>query len=599
VRFPSLTLVLTAFGAAVRRFPWSVAAALMAMVSGILLVDSHRDHDPLIQWLAAGSLGLALLTGLTVTGERRSRPSALLLPLIGVAALAAVIALWPGWTDPVKLRRYLQLSLGFHLIAAWLPYAGRGEANGFWQYNRHLFLRFLLGGLYSAVLYLGLSVALLALDKLFGIHIDENHYLRLWIVIAFGFQTLFFLGGLPVSFADLDADTRYPTGLKVFSQFILLPIVVLYLVILTGYMAKIAVTRVWPSGWIGYMVSSVAAVGILSLLLVHPVQERAENRWVKSYGRWFYIALFPSIVMLLLAVWKRVHQYGITENRYFLVVLSLWLAGIAIYYMLSRAKRIQVIPMTLCALAFLTAFGPWGAYSVSARSQIHRLVQLLDESGMLAGGAVQPPPEPLTLEQRRDLSGVVRYLVETHGRDAVTERLDWPAIAVGDTAAAGSNPVADARALLAAAGVEYANPWDGRNDRFFHLYPAPEPQAIDVSGYDYAVRVESALPVTVEVASHRLEFALAPDAPALIIRKDAVESLRLSLDPVLARAREERANGGDPGGGRDEPLLITGEGGSLRVLARILGADGEFMDEDAVIRSLRAEFYLRLESSPE
>ena len=86
-----------------------------------------------------------------------------------------------------------------------------------------------------------------------------------------------------------------------------------------------------PSGWIGYLVSSVAALGILSLLLVHPIKERKENGWIRTYGRWFYLALVPSIVMLLLAIWQRIAQYGITEKRYFLIVLSLWLAGMRIH----------------------------------------------------------------------------------------------------------------------------------------------------------------------------------------------------------------------------------------------------------------------------
>ena len=43
----------------------------------------------------------------------------------------------------------------------------------------------------------------------------------------------------------------------------------------------------------------------------------------------------------------------------------------------SRTKSIKVIPATLCILAFVTAFGPWGAYSLSLRSQTARLGGML------------------------------------------------------------------------------------------------------------------------------------------------------------------------------------------------------------------------------
>jgi hypothetical protein len=594
MRFPSLNLVLAATAAVARRFPWPVAAAAVSTVSGLLLIDSGIEDKPVLRWMAAGTLGLALLTGLTLAGERRSPRVALWLPLAGVAVLAAVFWLWPRWSEPVQLRRYFQLSLGFHFLVAWLPYAGRAEANGFWQYNRRLFLRFLLGALYSAVLFVGLSIALVALDKLLGADVDEDVYFRLWMVIAFSFQTLFFLGGLPSSFPALESDTRHPTGLKVFSQFILLPIVVLYLAILTCYMAKIGITQVWPSGWIGYLVSSVAAVGILSLLLVHPVQERAENRWVKTYGRWFYIALFPSIVMLLLAVWKRIGQYGVTENRYFLVVLSLWLTGIAVYFTVSRVKSIKIIPLSLCSLAFLTCFGPWGAYAVSARSQLGRLESLLARSGMLDAGAVHPRGEPVAFEDRREISAALDYLLRTHGRSAVDRRLHWPAPA-DTTPPLGGN---QARVLLAAVDLEYVERWAGRDQRYFHLYPGHPPRAVAVSGYDYAVRADSGLPFRVAIGARELEFSLAQAPPAILIREDALELARISLGPVIALA-ENRRDESPPGGPQVEPLLLTAEGNGLRVQARILNVNGEFEGDTGRIRSLQADFHLSLEPPPE
>jgi hypothetical protein len=51
-------------------------------------------------------------------------------------------------------------------------------------------------------------------------------------------------------------------GLKVFAQYLLVPIVIRHLVILTAYLVKVLITWDWPSGWIGWLVSGVAAVGI-------------------------------------------------------------------------------------------------------------------------------------------------------------------------------------------------------------------------------------------------------------------------------------------------------------------------------------------------
>ena len=128
----------------------------------------------------------------------------------------------------------------------------------------------------------------------------------------------------------------------------------------------------------------------------------------------------PSIVMLWMALWKRVAEYGITEPRYFPIVFSIWLAAIALYYTTSRSRNIKVIPASLCALALLTFAGPWGAYAVSRASQVNRLQGLLTRNDLL---------ETATFAQRRTTSrsptsvrsgSGFRYLLETHGRASVS-----------------------------------------------------------------------------------------------------------------------------------------------------------------------------------
>ena len=133
--------------------------------------------------------------------------------------------------------------------------------------------RVAVGGLCS-----GAAIALAALDKLFGVDVPGTGYLRLWFTFGFVFNTWFFLGGVPRDFAALEASRDYPAGIKAFTQYVLLPIVAVYLVILTAYLVKVLPTWNWPSGWIGWLVSSVAAAGILSLRLVHPAATAAADR---------------------------------------------------------------------------------------------------------------------------------------------------------------------------------------------------------------------------------------------------------------------------------------------------------------------------------
>src|SRR5439155_11429529 len=156
-----------------RRFPLVLAAGVITAIAGILLVDSHGEEAPLVRLLAAASLGLPLNFGLAVLAERRARTPATywLIAASGIVILLAFWYAWPRWTETMQAIRYVQLSAAAHLFVAVAPFTGfrGGEPNAFWQYNRILFLRFLTAALYAAVLWIGLSGALLALDQLLGV----------------------------------------------------------------------------------------------------------------------------------------------------------------------------------------------------------------------------------------------------------------------------------------------------------------------------------------------------------------------------------------------------------------------------------------------
>ena len=470
------------------RFPFVLLAGLTCAVFGVQAVEDSGD-DTWMRPLLSATIGLPLLFALTISAERRRWTPAWRAGA-GLLGIALVIGFWwgtRGWSDMQMAARYVQINLASHLLASFLPFVGAGTMNGFWQYNRSLFLRFLLAGLYAAVLFAGLALALLAIDNLLGIDVSDESYGRLWMLLAFVFQPWLFLAGVPADLEALDRLEEYPAGLKVFTQFVLIPLVSVYLMILTAYLVRILVTQTWPSGWIGWLVSGVAAVGTLALLLVHPIRERADSRWVDAYGRWFYVALLPSIAMLLMAIWQRIDQYSFTENRYFLLVGSVWLAGIALYYGVTGSRNIRVIPLTLCVVTLLTFAGPWSAYAVSSRSQIGRLRAILRSNEMLADGQLQRPPAQVSVEDRRELSAILRYLIDTHGQQTLAriDRTLADTTAAGESLAAAEDTDHEAAArAMRRLGLAYVNRREGgAGGQFFHL-AEPGGPAVDVTGFE-------------------------------------------------------------------------------------------------------------------
>lgn len=551
MKLPSIEAVVAGARAAAVRFPMVVVAAAVATVAGFIVAGNGTGESFELRLMFTALLGLPLFLAIRLWGERRSwrRRSVAAADLIGLAGLGAFLAAWPIWSETVAFTRWFQLAVGLHLLVAVLPYLLVDEFNGFWQYNRSLLLRFLTAALFSLVLFLGLSVALLAVDNLLGLEVADESYARLWFLLAFLFNTWYFLAGVPDDFERLERSRDYPGLLKVFAQYILVPIVALYLVILTIYLVKILVTREWPSGWIGYLVSSVSVLGILALLLVHPVRDREENRWINTYARWFFLALIPSIAMLLMAVWKRIDQYGVTERRYFLVVLAVWLAAAATYYTVTRSKNIKLIPATLCAIAFLTFLGPWSAYSVSRASQVDRLAGLLETHEILVEGSVRPTSGAIPFEDRREVSAILRYLIETHGTESLQPWFGEPLAridTIGGTAPADGRGRVDERARLLAdhLGVAYVSRYQVPEAGHFNFFAQAEDRALTVSGFEHAYPDADLTGDTITAAGDTLQLVHdAANGVTRLMRGDLVLG-EVDFEALLERIREHRGGTG-------------------------------------------------------
>lgn len=486
MRFPSIDLLAARARDVIRRFPWTLLAAFAAAACAVLATADGADEDLWARITFVAALGIpgSLAIALWRTGDPARGPRAAGRVLAAQLALVLLLVLfgfaWPGLQEKHHAIRYFQLSAALHLAVAFVPYLGAPESVGFWQYNRRLFLGFLKAVVFSGVLFAGLAVALAALDKLFGFDVEPEAYLRTWIVIAFVVNTWIFLASIPEDLPALAADMEYPKALKIFSQYILTPLVFIYLVILLAYLVKTVIGTEWPAGWIGWLVTSVAVTGLLGFLLVHPLRADPEEGWIRMYARWLFIGLIPAALMLLTAFWKRILPYGLTELRLLGFVLGLWLLGTAILFTVRGNASIRVIPVSLAFILLLTVYGPLGLTPVSLRSQRDRLANLV-------GPAATDPAAA------REASAALRFLMEHDARHEIARAIgrDLPDIGLDSLSRRGESRDSAATRILALAGVAYVPEYFRASETgWFHVNADPE-WATDVAGYAWMVNVWS------------------------------------------------------------------------------------------------------------
>lgn len=408
-----------------KRFPFAILLAFVGTFSGIwyagLSFSDQSDLEWLFDLIMISFLGISFLVGIKVYSESRD--------LDGIKAVSAgilgIILLALYYTIPADYissgvneygYRFFLLALITHLAVSFAPFIHNKNVEGFWEYNKTLFLNILTSALYSAVLFAGLSIALLSIDNLLGFDIKDERYLQLWIFMVGIFNTLFFLSRFPKKNELSQPGSSYPKALKVFVQYVLIPLVTVYILILYSYLIKIIIQWELPNGWVANLVLSFSIAGIFSLLLLHPIKDEVKNSWIRLYSKLYYFALVPLVMLLFVSIGTRIVEYGVTINRFLVATLAVWLAGIVIYFIFSKAKNIKVIPISLALIALGITFGPMSAFSVSERSQTKRLDTALAKHDMLGNQNLMIPSEKkVKVSDGKEISSIIDYLVINHG----------------------------------------------------------------------------------------------------------------------------------------------------------------------------------------
>ncbi len=581
MRFPSASLLLDRAMAVLRRFPWTLAAGALASVAAI---TAHRIHDPggagQQDWMRVALVAALAIPGtlaVSLTASARRWSSLVQAGTYGILALALVafFVRWPGPDGPsYETIRYLQLSAILHLLVAFLPFLGIPESVGFWQCNRRLLEGFLGAGLYSGVLFGGTAMALAALDHLFGIKIKTELYVDVFFAFAFVVNTWIFLASVPEDLRALADDHSYPRSLMVFAQYILTPLAFTYLVLLLAYLVKIVLGGEWPHGWIGWLVASMSVTGLLGFLLVHPLRLDPSEGWIRTYSRWLFVGLVPAAVMLLVAFWKRIEPYGLTEPRVLGLLLGIWLLAIALLFAIRNGSSIRLIPITLTVLLLATLYGPVSLTRLSISSQARRLARMLAPDG---GGAADAA----------EASAALRFLIGhgASGEIATAIGQELPSI---DWKRAPHMQDSVGRQILAVAGVRYA-PQRQRGDWF----SLDAKGAVDVAGMEWAMPASSHDTVT-RIAGPA-SIKLLPNEPSQRDQGHAIARFIVGADTLLfdLRPLARRHGMSSRDEGTAEALAVEARAGTSDGILVINYLNGRFESDSLVISNWSGTLFLR------
>ncbi len=228
------------------------------------------------------------------------------------------------------------LAGGFFFSMFIAPYLRRDvDSSQIWQFNYAFWCRIAFTFIAALVIFLGYVSILASFTFLFGINGGGSLYFKGWIICACLFSPLFAMAGIPKQF-DV-APEAFPKSLRIITAYIALPMILIYALVLYAYAAKIGTMWDLPKGTVAYLVSGFGGVGIAVWLSLYPLYDGGKSM-VAWFGRHFFKLLLLPLLLLAIAIGTRVHAYGVTEERYAVLLCLTWLIAVSLYGMIRPAK---------------------------------------------------------------------------------------------------------------------------------------------------------------------------------------------------------------------------------------------------------------------
>lgn len=416
-----LSQTIKIFKTALERFPLAIAFftafAVLLIYDTAVPYDQLKDYRDVINRIYGTlTIGITLSMATKVLLERLKKGlkegffTAILVILVTIAYFYFLL---PQFTL-VTTTRLILTNAALLLAFLFIPYLVTRE--NFEIYITNLISKVAITIFFMVILGLGVTALIFAIKALLIENLSSDFYTYTWIITAFIFAPTYFFYSLPKYNYKMTKED-FATPIKVALIYLVLPLLTAYTVVLYLYFARIIILWDWPSGIVSYLVSSYAAVGLVATFLVWPF--RKENKWVDLFTKVFTKVVYPLLVMMFIAIYLRINQYGFTENRYFIVAIGLWATFAMSFINFDKGRRNTVLVVSLALTLIIASYGPISATSVAIRSQSNRFESILSRNEMLTNNEIVPNSD-IPKKDKRELVNIMRYFNYEHELNYLT-----------------------------------------------------------------------------------------------------------------------------------------------------------------------------------
>lgn len=426
--------------AALSHAPLEVALGIALAIGLSVVIRADGDDEWYARQWVATLLAAPPLVALSALRVRGAISSAKRWGLSAAVLAATVTYAWLA-VDPDRQASGMQaVALGVASLAVGvlLPaLVGGGDTpearrDVFWRWWTGLLVRSFVTAVYAGLLFAALAGAIAAVIGLFELETPDHLFQDIGGIVFFALAPWVVAGGLPALAAGDPPSATERLWMGRLGRFLWGLVMVLYLAILYAYAAKVVATQALPQNLLSPVVLFAAIFGLIGAALLEPLARdgaRDETPFVATLVRIVPALLLPLLPLAAWAILERQAAYGWTEFRYLRMALIVALTILAAWgaYRLGRKQPplARAVPAVVGIVALLSAFGPWGANSVSLRSQRARLAEAVDAVGerplvlSVVDTLRDAPRRVIPYETYDVLEAVPRWLFEQHGPEAL------------------------------------------------------------------------------------------------------------------------------------------------------------------------------------
>lgn len=421
----------------IKRYPIVLLSAFTCAISFISFIE-HEDEKiyTLARISMTAGLGILVFFAIKMLEERVEKDTvSRYVPIFYLVGISILVFFYT-FVLPEDFEHSFSVStriktLVFYFCSllgiSFLPFLKTYKADThFWEYNKNLLINFFITFVFIAVFVVGINLAILAFGALLGVEIPHQIYTHFSAFsIIFG-STFIFLSFAPKGLVSLEnLGKEYPIVLKFFVQFILIPLLIIYGMILYMYSGKILFTWELPEGWVSFMVMAYSSIGIFAFFLVYPLGNTYGKSWVRFFFRIFHYTVLPLLVLLFIAIFTRLLEYGFTENRYYVLLYAIWLSLVCFYFIFWKKPTIRFVPISLFVLAIMSIWVPFlNVFSISIKSQKQELEKILISSKILENRKINFD-QSINTKDAYTISDKVDFLVERNEKDFVMKFIPY------------------------------------------------------------------------------------------------------------------------------------------------------------------------------